>query len=319
LAAPIRAALDSVRPSAEAKRITFKEEFAADLPSMPLDPDRIQQVAWNLLSNAIKFTPADGTVTVRLEAADAGTDKSIARLSVTDTGQGIAAEFLPQIFDRFRQAESGLTRMFGGLGLGLAIARELVQMHGGTIHADSPGPGKGATFTVELPLPAHAAEPARPAEIPEKADSLVGMRILLVEDDLDTCEALSRLLESAGATVSTAHTADAALDAFTHKRPDVLVSDIAMPTEDGYSLLRRLREIESHIHPARPRRASRKSAAPAPSDPTPALALTAYARPEDRDRAMAAGFHAHLAKPVDPKLLISTIVTIKYKNGKEVR
>ncbi|HEX4123130.1 MAG TPA: ATP-binding protein [Tepidisphaeraceae bacterium] len=311
LAAPLRAALDSVRPSAEARRIVLEEQFAADAPIMPIDPDRIQQVAWNLLSNAIKFTPPDGTVTVRLETTLADGAKPIARLSVIDTGQGIPAELLPHIFDRFRQGESGITRMFGGLGLGLAIARELVQMHGGTIRADSPGPGKGATFTVELPLPAVAIQPPHPAAPLEKADSLQGMRILLVEDDLDTCEALARLLESAGANVNTAHTADAALDAFTEIKPDVLVSDIAMPVEDGYSLLRRVREVESHVRPRRSRSITRNSAIHG----TPALALTAHARPEDRDRAMAAGFHAHLAKPVDPKLLISTIVTIKHGNG----
>ena len=318
LAAPIRAALDSSRPSAAAKRIQLQESIADDMPAMPIDPDRIQQVAWNLLSNAIKFTPAGGTVTVRLEHARLADGKLIARLSVADNGQGIAAEFLPQIFDRFRQAESGITRTFGGLGLGLAIAKELVQMHGGTIRADSAGLGRGATFTAELPLPAATAEPNPPATPAPTVDTLQGLHILLVEDDLDTAAALARLLESAGAKVGTAHSASAAFDALAADTPDVLVSDIAMPGEDGYSLIRRIRDRESL--PATPRRraSAGKSKATAAPPPTPAIALTAHARPEDRDRAMAAGFQAHLAKPVDPKQLISTIIRLKRIGNREL-
>jgi PAS domain S-box-containing protein len=310
LAAPIRLALDSVRPSADAKRIHLHEQLADDMQAAPVDPDRIQQVAWNLLSNAIKFTPAGGTVTVRLENAKAADEKPIARLSVADTGQGIAAEFLPHIFDRFRQGESGITRMHGGLGLGLAIARELVQMHGGTIRADSEGTGRGATFTVELPTPVGSDEPHWPAEPLSSFDSLQGLRILLVEDDSDTSAALARLLAAAGATVRTAHSASEAFDAFTAERPDVMVSDIAMPGEDGYSLIRRIRQRETRPPAARARRGQAGKSVPSP---IPALALTAHARPEDRDRAIEAGFQAYLAKPVDPKELISTIITLGKK------
>jgi PAS domain S-box-containing protein len=312
LAAPIRAALDSVRPSAVAKRIDLQEQLADDMHAAPVDPDRIQQVAWNLLSNAIKFTPAGGTVTVRLESAKAGDGKPIARLSVADTGQGIAAEFLPHIFDRFRQGESGITRIYGGLGLGLAIARELVQMHGGTIRAESEGPGRGAIFSVELPMPMSAARLNSPAEATPPVDSLRGLRILLVEDDPDTCAALSRLLAAAGAAVRTANSAAQAFDALAESKSDVMVSDIAMPGEDGYSLIRRIRQRETRTPAARLRGGQSRKSEPMPM---PAVALTAHARPEDRDRALQAGFQAHLAKPVDPQELISTIVTLRKKKA----
>jgi PAS domain S-box-containing protein len=315
---PVRAALDSVRPSAENRQIRLVAKLETALPPAQLDPDRIRQVAWNLLTNAIKFTPPGGVVTVSLSLHEPLGGPSMVRLTVADTGQGITKEFLPHVFDRFRQAESGFTRQQGGLGLGLAIARELVQMHGGTIRAETGGPGLGATFTVDLPLRTGTVTATLPsaAGAAVAEDALAGKHILLVEDDDDTRAALDRVLGAAGASVKAAPSAAAAVAAFQAGRPDVLVSDIAMPEQDGYALLRRLRKMEAEPKPTAPRRQSRAAAAAvtAGASPshhhTPALALTAHARPEDRAKAIAAGFEAHLAKPVDPDQLISTVAAL---------
>ena len=309
LAAPVRAAIESVRPSAQARQVELTADFAPDLPNVQIDADRIQQVAWNLLNNAIKFTPPGGkvSVTVSLEKGADGTH--LARLSVADTGAGIAPEFLPHIFDRFRQAESGTTRVYGGLGLGLSIARELTQMHGGTIRAESAGLGRGTTFIVELPLRVEVLA-ERPADAPGiSGQSLEGMDVLVVEDDSDTRTALGQLLESAGATVRTAPSAAAAVESFCAHPPDALVSDIAMPEQDGYAMMRRLRQIESDALPPRPR-SRRKNSAGAARKHVPALALTAHARPEDRAKAIEAGYQTHLAKPVDPEHLISAVAAL---------
>lgn len=307
LALPVRAAMDSVLPSAQERKIELTADISADLPSTPIDVDRIQQVVWNLLSNAIKFTPPGGKVSVTVSAQEDAAGTQIVRLSVADTGAGIAPEFLPHIFDRFRQGESGTTRAYGGLGLGLSIARELVQMHRGTIRAESAGPGQGATFTVDLPLRVEALTD-RPADAPRAGhESLKGVDVLIVEDDSDTRTALGQLLESAGATVRTAPSALAAIEAFCAHRPDALVSDIAMPEQDGYVLMRRLRQIE--LDALSPRRGSRRKNGSARKQ-IPAVALTAHARPEDRAKAIEAGYQAHLAKPVDPEHLISAVAAL---------
>ena len=307
LAQPVQAAIDSVRPSAQARQIELTADIAEDLPAVQIDVDRIQQVAWNLLSNAIKFTPPGGRVAVAISMQQNADATQSAQLSVTDTGSGIAPEFLPHIFDRFRQAESGTTRGYGGLGLGLAIARELVQMHGGTIVAQSSGLGQGTTFIVDLPLRT-AALADHPSDSPRApGESLEGMDVLIVEDDSDTRVALGQLLESAGATVRTAPSAAAAVDAFCEHRPDALVSDIAMPEQDGYVLMRRLRQIELDVRT--PRRGSRPRNGAA-RRPVPAVALTAHARPEDRAKAIDAGYQTHLAKPVDPANLISAVAAL---------
>ncbi|HSU69793.1 MAG TPA: ATP-binding protein, partial [Tepidisphaeraceae bacterium] len=307
----IRAAMESVRPSADARRIRLDAELGTDLPTAHIDPDRIQQIVWNLLANAIKFTAPGGVVSVHVQAHAEPDGLRSARLTVSDNGPGIEPDFLPHLFNRFRQAESGTTRAHGGLGLGLAIARELVQMHGGTIRAESPGALGGATFVVELPLPTHSnADPLPPS--PERgSDSLRGLNVLLVEDEADTRAALRRLLSAAGAHVRAASSADDALHEFQAVRPDVLVSDIAMPGQDGYTLLRRIREIESTAksHSSRSRGKAHRSGAH-PAGHTPAVALTARARAEDRAEAMAAGFQAHLAKPVEPAQLISAVARV---------
>ena len=261
------------------------------------DPERLQQVLWNLLSNAVKFTNRGGRVQVRLERVD-----SHVEVVVSDTGVGIAPEFLPHVFERFRQADAGSTRERGGLGLGLSIARQLTEMHGGTIQASSGGPGTGATFRLKLPLMiVHPVrdddqrfEPRaarRPADIP--AGDLRDVHVLAVDDEQDALSLASEVLQAAGArvtSVSSAHEALAALDA---EVPDVIVADLGMPLVDGYQLIDRVRRHRS------PRVRE-----------VPAAALTAYARTDDRMRALRAGFHIHLAKPIDPDELVTTIAAL---------
>src|SRR5205809_1881443 len=299
--AVVRGALDSVAPAAEVKSITL----AAALDGAPLrvlgDPDRLQQVMWNLLSNAIKFTPKGGRIDIRVRVANGD-----AEISVGDTGAGISPEFLPHVFDRFRQADSTSTRSHGRLGLGLAIVRHLVDLHGGTVHAESAGTGRGATFVVSLPLRELREEPAaatlahaRPrAPAPgvglEPAFDLRGLRVLLVEDDADGSEAIATVLVVAGAEVRSAGSTAAALEVLATWRPDVLVSDIGLPGEDGYALLRRVRTLEEDGG-AR----------------LPAIALTAYAQAEDRIRALTAGFQAHVAKPVEPRALLEVLAGLR--------
>ena len=268
-------------------------------PAGPLlvrgDPARLQQIVWNLLTNAIKFTPAAGTVRIELGAAGAN-----AELRVIDTGEGIAADFLPQIFERFRQADSSTTRQRGGLGLGLAIVKQLVELHQGSIEAASPGPGQGATFTLRLPLmperqregTAAVASPKAVAE--DEADQLAvqlpGVRVLLVDDDIETLQMLSIALTKCGATVVTAETAGAALEIARRSVPDVLVSDISMPGQDGYALIRALRQAPD----------------PAIRDIS-AIALTAHARTEDHRATREAGFQRHVSKPVQLHELLNAV------------
>ncbi len=286
LAAVINAATDSVRLGAEAKGIELSLVLDPAARQLSGDAGRLQQMVWNLLTNAIKFTPAGGRVEIRLTRVDGH-----AQIRVTDTGEGIAADFLPYIFDRFRQADSTITRRHGGLGLGLAIVRHLAELHEGTAHAESAGEGYGSTFTIRLPLGADA-EAERPANLasPGAVVPLRGVQLLLVDDDQDALDILSLLLGEAGASVRTATSAAEALALLRWIRPDVLVSDLAMPDEDGYSLIRSLRMVE--------RQSGRR---------TPAVALTAYVRVQDRARAVDAGFDVFVEKPVDPEELVSVI------------
>jgi PAS domain S-box-containing protein len=298
LAAAVRAAADTMRPAAEAKRIELVTELDAELGAIAGDEDRLLQVVWNLISNAVKFTPSGGRVVVRAARVDTHVE-----IMVSDTGNGIPAEFLPYVFDRFRQADSTTTRSHGGLGLGLAIVRHLVELHGGTVRADSGGAGKGATFTVTLPVRAVigvgppgaidvAAVRASPAE--KESQVLTGTRVLVVDDEADARELIVTVLEQYGAEPRGAGSVVEALEVLSRFRPDVLVSDIGMPGEDGYVLIRKLRTLEDEQGIPR----------------LPAVALTAYARGEDRRRALAAGFQVHVAKPVEPAELVEAIASI---------
>jgi PAS domain S-box-containing protein len=282
----VRAAMEAVEPAALAKSVTLEARIEADLPAVMGDPDRLQQVLWNLLSNGIKFTPKGGRVTVTLSGRN-----SEVTLTVADTGAGIKREFLPHVFERFRQAESSANRAYGGLGLGLAIVRHLVELHGGSVAVQSEGEGEGATFSLRLPVAAATRTAERaPAAVSTDGpvgQSLSGLRLLIVDDEADAREVMRFMLERGGAQVRTADSAAQALDAIREERPDLLISDIGMPVEDGYVLVRRLRAMEEGL--------GRR---------LPAIALTAYASEEDTRRALAAGFDAHLSKPVDPARLI---------------
>ncbi|HEY9422622.1 MAG TPA: ATP-binding protein [Thermoanaerobaculia bacterium] len=290
---PIEAALSAVLPSADAKGIRLGRSLEPR-PGLVLgDPGRLQQVFVNLLSNAVKFTPSGGRVDVSLERME---ERALVR--VTDTGQGIAPEFLPHVFDSFRQADASTTRRQGGLGLGLSIVRQLVTLHGGSVDAESPGVGKGSTFTVALHLALQDRKP-EPTDGKEKAaaDSeprppLDGLRVLAVDDDLDTLEMMSELLSLRGAEVQSAGSADEAISTLSRFAPDVLVSDISMPGRDGYELIRDIRS---------------RGWSP---ETLPAVAVTALASSEDRRRALDAGYQVHLGKPVDPAELTSILVSL---------
>ena len=291
----IDAALDSVSPAAEAKGIAI-ERHLEDLDPIAGDRDRLQQVFWNLLSNAVKFTPRDGRVTVRLRRQ--GQD---AVVSVEDDGIGINPDFLPYVFDRFRQADGSATRRHGGLGLGMAIVRYLVELHGGTVRAESEGENRGATFTAALPIRTpEAIEPlvAEPEDVLVPAHDaprpqLDGLRILVVDDDGDSRGFLATLLEDHGAEVLAAGSTVQALELFRHHRVDVLVSDIAMPGQDGYDLIHRVRGLPAER-----------------GGLTPAVALTAYVRIEDQRAALGAGFQRHMRKPVDVDDLIAVVAEL---------
>jgi signal transduction histidine kinase len=294
LRAVIEESLDSVAPAAEAKCIAITRHLD-DVEPITADKDRLQQVFWNLLSNAVKFTPRDGRVTVRLERVDGD-----AVIAVEDTGIGISADFLPYVFDRFTQADGSATRRHGGLGLGMAIVRHLVELHGGVVRAHSDGTNRGTTVTAILPMrDIVAADPEKPfpstphAEASDEIPSLEGVRVLVVDDDPDSRGFLSALLEKQGATVWVAGSTDEALDAFMAARPDVLVSDIAMPKQDGYDLIRIVREMTADD-----------------GGRTPAVALTAYVRDEDADAALAAGYQRHLRKPVVVSDLIGAVAAL---------
>ena len=283
----VEAAIDAIRPAADAKSIDLRVN-GGSVPAINGDAVRLQQVLWNLLSNAVKFTPAKGTITVSLQLVD-----SHAALAVSDTGTGLAPEFLPYVFDRFRQADQSVTRGYGGLGLGLSIVKHLVELHGGTVAVDSPGPGLGATFNVSLPIPVMLETPVDRREREQAADAfalrLDGRRVLVVDDDVATRELLRDLFERVGATVVTAASAAAAIDELLHHAPDAIVADIGMPGEDGFSLMRRIRAL------------------PPPGGLVPAIALSAYTRGEDQDAARRAGFSAFIAKPATPQQLLEGV------------
>ena len=293
----LRGAVETLTPAAGAKRITLNTTIDPTLEAVPADPDRLQQIVWNLLSNAIKFTPEGGRIDIRAGRAD---DAHVEVL-VSDTGIGIAREFLPYVFDRFRQADAGTRRRYGGLGLGLAIARHLVELHGGTLGVHSEGEGRGATFRVLLPsrevrelLTPPGRTPARPAADAAAAARLDGVRVVIVDDERDARDLFAQILESAGARVRTSMSGSEALTQLIEEGADVLVSDIEMPQMDGYELLRLVLGDT---------RIQRKGLV--------AIALTAYARAADRRRALEAGFDEHLAKPVDPNTLVATIAALR--------
>jgi signal transduction histidine kinase/CHASE1-domain containing sensor protein/CheY-like chemotaxis protein len=288
----VKNAINVVRPTADAKGITI-DAFLDTSPAMVSgDANRLQQVIWNVLSNAVKFTGNGGRVVVELARVGPNVE-----ISVSDTGQGISSEFLPYVFDRFRQADSTTTRHHGGLGLGLAIARHLVEIHGGTIEASSKGEGCGATFTIKLPIietgvkaAAALSETREPIVPPVTPQTLSGVNVLLVDDDTDTLKLMTTALTRRHANVTAVSSAGEAIQAIRRRRPDVLVSDIAMPGEDGYGLIERVRSLESNE-----------------KETIPAVAITAYAKEEDRERALSSGFQIYLAKPVELTELISVV------------
>jgi PAS domain S-box-containing protein len=290
----IHAALDTVRPAIEARDLHISIDLRSEARAIIGDANRLQQVVWNLLSNAVKFTPPGGAIWVRLERQ--GRE---ALITVGDSGQGISAEFLPYVFDRFRQADSASTRMHGGLGLGLAIVRHLVELHGGAVQAASDGEGQGATFTVRLPLAPQSVTLAPETGSADGAEAtlyhpeLGGLRVLLVDDQPDILELLDAMLSGSGASVRMCSSAPAALAAVREWRPDVLVSDVAMPGEDGYWLIERVRALGADEGGA-----------------TPAVALTAYVRMEDRLRVLSAGFDLYVPKPVDPAELRDVVARL---------
>jgi PAS domain S-box-containing protein len=290
-------AVATIQPAADAKGIELLAIVDPHVGPVPADPDRLQQVVWNLLSNAVKFTPPRGRVQVRVERVDSHTE-----IAVSDTGVGIRADFLPHVFERFRQADGSTTRKAGGLGLGLSIVRNIVEMHGGSVDVASEGEGCGATFRVRLPLRIVDAESVREAREQPRAEKmaplaglgdLTGIRVLAIDDQVDALGLLRTVLEAAGAEVVTMSSAAAVLEQVVEMRPHVLVVDLGMPEMDGFEVIARLR------------------ASPDPEiRDIPAAALTAFARPEDRTKALRSGFEMHLAKPVDPAELVASVATL---------
>ena len=293
LAAIVASVVDAMRPSAEEKAVSVSSILMPGAVPINGDAERLRQVVANLLSNAVKFTPRGGRVTVRLERLG-----NRARLAVRDTGKGISRDFLPHIFERFRQADASSTRSEAGLGLGLTIVRYLVELHDGSVTATSAGEGKGATFTVELPVAASGEERRVAASDPgeragEPTLALRGVRVLLVDDHADSRELFNAILSQQGAEVRAFETVREALAAARHARPDVIVCDLAMPGDDGFALIREVRSWPSEQ-----------------GRTVPALALTAYARVEDRERALRAGFQVHLSKPVEPRDLLDAVTRL---------
>lgn len=291
--ATINAAVEIVRPLALAKQIRIVVSVDEEIGTITADEDRLQQVVWNLLSNAAKFTPKDGEIHVRARG-----DGNRVTITVADTGRGISPEFLPHVFDRFRQGDASTTKEQAGLGLGLAIVRHLVELHGGTVNAQSAGKGLGASFEIALPLRAvapraipRAIVPRSPSATDVNQERLRDVHVLLVDDQDDARELVATVLESAGAVVTQADSVSDALDVLANEDLNVLVSDIGMPGEDGYSLLERLRSGDASLR----------------SRDVPALALTAYARPEDRTRSLAAGFQEHTSKPIAAQKLVDIV------------
>jgi PAS domain S-box-containing protein len=309
-AAVIETALSALRPAAEARNIQLDSVIDSTAGPVIADPGRLQQIVTNLLSNAIKFTPEGGRVEVQLMRAD-----SHIRITVRDTGIGISPEVLPYIFERFRQADSTNTRAHSGLGLGLAIVRHLVERHGGVVHAESEGEGQGAVFTVDLPLnmtesgPGESEQPqtmrhqtlsaADAEDVFDNPCALEGLRVLLVEDEQDTRELVKAILERCGAEVTAVASVDEALTSIERRKADVLISDIGMPGGNGYELIRKIRALE-----------------PEGGARVRAVALTAYAGPKDRRRALLAGFQVHLAKPIEPDELLAVVASLGWRGDK---
>ena len=289
---PIAAAIDTMQLAAQSKSIQI-ESFFDSIECVAGDAVRLQQVVWNLLSNAIKFTPPGGRIEIYLQQIE--DESSYAQITISDTGKGINSDFIPYIFEYFRQADSSITRKYGGLGLGLAIVRHLVEAHGGSVIAESPGEGLGSTFRVKFPI-SNITEYVVNIDASNRDDSskpLIGVRVLVVDDEPDNRDFLTFVLENSGAIAMSVSSAAAALQAFTAFQPDILISDIGMPEESGYTLLRKIREIKS---------GEKKN--------IPAIALTAYARPEDRSQALNAGFNEHISKPVEPDRFIDVVVEV---------
>jgi PAS domain S-box-containing protein len=292
----ISSVIENVRPTADLKEIQIESMLDPSVASVMGDPERLQQIVWNLLSNAIKFTPQGGRIEVRLEQ---GTGESwgcpYAQIVVRDTGKGISPDFLPYVFEYFRQADGTTTRPHGGLGLGLAIVRQLVEMHNGVVYATSEGEGKGATFIVQLPM-IHS-QPKQPHEkyrvVLDDFPALDGLRVVVVDDSADTLELIAFILEQCRAQVRTATSVDQAIQAIAQLKPDILISDIGMPDEDGYSLIRQVRTLEVDQ-----------------GKPILAVALTAFAREEDRTRTLDAGFQMHLPKPIEPAELVAVVANL---------
>jgi signal transduction histidine kinase/response regulator RpfG family c-di-GMP phosphodiesterase len=303
----IEAAVDTVRPAADAKNISLELHLPPPgQDHLNGDPDRLQQVVWNLLANAIKFTPSKGRITITVDAQLATGNSLPAtafRICVSDTGLGISPTFLPFVFDRFRQADSTSTRSHGGLGIGLTIVRHIVELHGGSVAVDSKGEGHGSSFTLHLPVAAVAVLPPSPGHTPvavarssPHADTfadLAGLHILVVDDEPDALELIAQVLKRAKARVVTANSVAEALELLDRTLPDLIVSDIAMPTTDGFAFIRQLRQLD-----------------PGKGGQIPAIALTAYARDEDRQRALSAGFQQHLTKPVEPTELVAAVAQL---------
>ena len=300
LAHAIEVAVEAVRPSAEAKEIRLHTVVDPHAGPVSGDPNRLQQVLWNLLTNAVKFTPKRGRIEVVLQRVDTHLE-----LTVADSGIGIAADFLPLVFDRFRQADSSITRRHGGLGIGLSIVKQLVELHGGTVQAKSDGPGQGAAFLVRLPLAALRATAGREPSAVHAVDApaseatvdLRGLRVLVVDDEPDARELIGQLLREHGAQVDVAASAAEALLALQRIRPDLLLSDIGLPGRDGYQLMREVRAL-----------------APEQGGRTPAIALTAFARSEDRACALLAGYQMHVSKPIEVHELLAAVASLG-RNG----
>jgi PAS domain S-box-containing protein len=295
----VATAIEAVRPASEAKGLHLHPILDTDIGPLVGDVQRLQQVVWNLLSNAVKFTPKGGHIHIILRRAG-----SSAELQVRDSGQGISPDFLPHVFERFQQEEGGTSRKHGGLGLGLSIVRHLVELHGGTIEAFSDGEGHGALFTVRLPIsplrketvPALAPAPLKESDCPPGVE---GVRVLVVDDEADVREVVATMLERCGVRVSLAASVPEALDVLRRERPDVLISDIGMPEEDGYALIRKVRALPVES-----------------GGRVPALAMTAYARMEDRTRALLAGYQMHLPKPIEPTELLVVVATLAGRLGR---
>jgi signal transduction histidine kinase/ActR/RegA family two-component response regulator len=305
LPAVVESAVEAVRPAASAKQIRLQTSLDPLAGPVVGDPDRLQQVVWNLVSNSVKFTPRAGEVWVRLTRGD-----SHVEIAVSDTGQGMAPEVVPHVFERFRQADSSSTRAHGGLGLGLALVKHLVELHGGSVFAQSTGPGQGATFSVRLPIRVDA-ERLPAADVPRRAGeatapnvsangSLERVRLLCVDDEVDTLELFTQILADTGAEIVTATSVAEAMAQFAQRRPDVLVCDIEMPGEDGYSLVRRVRGLAAED-----------------GGGVPAVAVTAYGRAEDRARLLAAGYDGYIAKPVEPGELVAVVVALAQRSRRD--